>query len=333
MRKKSYGVHLFALTACRCVDGAGRDRATTARPSNALQPTMTADRTATADRTTADRTYADLAAAWRTLRVRGARVREVACVGAPRTLLAVDLGDPALPLVSLSAGVHGDEPAAPWALLRAGRATVCSTRASATGSGRASTRAASPPGRARTPRAPTSTAASARGGTTPEARAVLTANRDRRFALALDLHEDLEAAGCYVYEPLRPGCAAFMPGRWSRALDDAGFPVQTLHAGLRLGAPAGPEAAQRPLGPARCWSTTRREQHAFRGPAQLARADVPRHAPRALTFETPRPRPWDERIAAHRVAVARARLAVARARGAAGRRGRGRRRRRGASHA
>ena len=41
---------------------------------------------------------------------------------------------------------------------------------------------------------------------------------------------------------------------------------------------------------------------AFEGlPSSLA--FMYRGTPAALTFETPRPRPWDERIAAHRVAV------------------------------
>jgi hypothetical protein len=73
--------------------------------------------------------YEELAAAWRALRPRDVRVREVACVGAPRTLLLAELGDAAAPAVSISAGVHGDEPAA-WC------ATGCSTAASAIACGR-----------------------------------------------------------------------------------------------------------------------------------------------------------------------------------------------------
>ncbi|MDQ6827169.1 MAG: hypothetical protein M3Z14_08235, partial [Candidatus Eremiobacteraeota bacterium] len=41
----------------------------------------------------------------------------MACVGAARTLLLAELGDARSPAVSISAGVHGDEPAPPWALL------------------------------------------------------------------------------------------------------------------------------------------------------------------------------------------------------------------------
>ncbi|HYZ16994.1 MAG TPA: succinylglutamate desuccinylase/aspartoacylase family protein, partial [Candidatus Acidoferrum sp.] len=35
----------------------------------------------------------------------------------PRTLLIAELGTPQAPTVHIIAGVHGDEPAAPWALL------------------------------------------------------------------------------------------------------------------------------------------------------------------------------------------------------------------------
>ncbi len=256
----------------------------------------------TADRTTADRTYADLEAAWRTLRVRGARAREVACVGAPRTLLAVDLGDPALPLVSLSAGVHGDEPAAPWALFALVRDGLLDPRF-----GYRIWPCLNPSGYAAGTRENAEGAdvnrSFSRGGTTPEARAVFTANRDRRFVMALDLHEDFEAAGCYVYEPLRPGFASFYAEGVVAALDDAGLPVQALSEGYDLGAPPGTAASEMyRLARGTVLVDYDAELRAFEGlPSSLAL--MYRGTPAALTFESPRPRPWDERIAAHRVAV------------------------------
>ena len=39
-----------------------------------------------------------------------------------------------------------------------------------------------------------------RGGSSPEAKAIITANRDLKFALAIDLHEDDESSGFYCYE-------------------------------------------------------------------------------------------------------------------------------------
>ncbi len=246
--------------------------------------------------------YAELTAAWRELRRRGVRVREIACVGAPRTMLVAELGDATAPTVSLSAGVHGDEPAASWALLAIVRdgllddrfayriwpclnpsGYIAGTRGNA--EGRDVNRSFS------------------RGGTTPEARAVFTSNRDRRFVFAMDLHEDFEAEGCYVYEPLRPGFAPEFSQRIVQALDDAGFPVQTIESGFDLGAPPG-------FDPGDMYRLRRgtvlvdyeSELEAFEGlPSSLAL--MYRGTAAALTFETPRPRPWDERIAAHRVAV------------------------------
>lgn len=256
----------------------------------------------------AERTYADLEAAWRALRVRGARVREVACVGAPRTMLAADLGEPHLPLVSITAGVHGDEPAAPWALLSIVRDGLLD--------GRFAYRiwpCLNPSGYERGTRENAEgddvNRSFSRGGTTPEARTLFTANRDRRFVLALDLHEDFEAEGSYVYEPLRAGFTPFYSGPVVAALDDAGLPVQTLREGFDLGAPGGDgTASMYRLARGTVLVDYEAERAAFLGlPSSLAL--MYRGTPAALTFESPRPRPWDERVAAHRVAVATA-LAV-----------------------
>jgi protein MpaA len=246
--------------------------------------------------------YAELASAWRQLRDRGVRVREIACVGAPRTLLVAELGDATAPTVSLSAGVHGDEPAAPWALLALVRDGLLDSRFAyriwpcLNPSGYAAGTRGNAEGR-------DVNRSFSRGGTTPEARAVLTANRDRRFALALDLHEDFEAEGSYVYEPLRAGFAPFFAPAIVRALDDAGLPAQTIESGFDLGAPAGfdPDAMYR-VDRGTVLVDYDAEIAAFEGlPSTLAL--MYRGTPAALTFETPRPRPWDERIAAHRVAV------------------------------
>jgi murein peptide amidase A len=246
--------------------------------------------------------YAELTSAWRELRALGVRVREIACVGAPRTLLVAELGDATAPTVSLSAGVHGDEPAAPWALVALARDGLLDRRFAyriwpcLNPTGYAAGTRGNAEGR-------DVNRSFSRGGTTPEARAVFTANRDRRFALAIDLHEDFEAEGCYVYEPLRPGFAPLFAPAIVQALDDAGLTVQTIEGGFDLGAPPG-------FDPAAMYRVERgavlvdyeAEIAAFEGlPSTLAL--MYRGSPAGLTFETPRPRPWDERIAAHRVAV------------------------------
>ncbi len=246
--------------------------------------------------------YDDLAREWRALRPAGVRVREIACVGAPRTLIVAEVGDHAAPTVVISAGVHGDEPAAPWALLSIVRdglldprfayriwpclnpsGYLAGTRANAEGED--------------------VNRSFSRGGTTPEARAVLTANRDRRFALALDMHEDFEAAGCYVYEPLRPGFVPQYAPLVVRALDDAGIGAELLDDHFDLGLPPGFDAgAMYRVERGAVLVDYEAEVRAFDGlPGSLA--SMYRGTPSALTFETPRPRPWSERIAAHRVFV------------------------------
>jgi murein peptide amidase A len=254
-------------------------------------------------------TYDELAAAWRELRPRGVRVREVACVGAPRTLLLAELGANDAPLISISAGVHGDEPASCWALLSLVRDGLLDTRFAyrlwpcLNPSGYAAATRANADG-------DDVNRSFSRGGTTPESRAVFTANRDRRFVLALDLHEDFEADGCYVYEPLRPGFTPYFADRIVAALDDAGMPVQALHDDYELGAPAGadPQEMYR-LGRGTVLVDYETELRVFDGlPSSIAL--MYRGTPAALTFESPVPRPWDERIAAHRVAVTAALAAL-----------------------
>jgi predicted deacylase len=246
--------------------------------------------------------YDELVREWRALRSRGVRVREIACVGAPRTLLVAEAGDAASPAVVISAGVHGDEPAAPWALLSVVRDGLLDPRFAyriwpcLNPSGYAAFTRGNAEG-------DDVNRSFSRGGTTPEARAVLTANRDRRFILTLDMHEDFEASGWYVYEPLRPGFAPKYAPLIVRALDDAGIAAEALDTTFDLGLPPGflPDevyVAQRGA----VLVDYEAELRAFDGlPGSLA--SMYRGTPAALTFESPRPRPWDERIAAHRLFV------------------------------
>ncbi len=246
--------------------------------------------------------YDELVAAWKALRALGVRVREVACVGAPRTMLLAELGDAAAPTVSIHAGVHGDERAGPWALRSIVRDGLLDARFAYR-----MWPCLNPSGYAAGTRANAEgddiNRSFSRGGTTPESRAVLTANRDRRFALALDLHEDFEADGCYVYEPLRRGFVPRFSAAIVSALDDAGLPVQPLQDGYDLGAPPGADAgAIYRLDRGIALVDYERELDVFPGlPSSMAL--MYRGTPAALTFESPRPRAWEERIAAHRVAV------------------------------
>ena len=234
--------------------------------------------------------------------MRGVRVREIACVGAPRTLLAAELGETGAPTVSIVAGVHGDEPAAPWALHALVRDGLLDPRFAyriwpcLNPSGYAA-------GTRENAEGLDINRSFTRGGTTPEARALFTANRDRRFVLALDLHEDYEADGAYVYEPLRAGSEPRFSAPVVTALDEAGLPVQTIGDDFDLGAPAEADtSAMYRLERGRVLVDYDLELRFFPGlPSSIAL--MYRGTPAALTFESPRPGPWDERIAAHRVAV------------------------------
>ncbi len=244
--------------------------------------------------------YDELVAAWKELRsTHGVAVREVACPGAQRTLLCCDFGEAGRPLVTLAAGVHGDEPASPWSLLSLVRDGLLDPRyayrvwACTNPSGYAAGTRANAEGQDinRTFSA---------GGTSPESRAIVTANRDRRFELSIDLHEDYEADGCYFYEaevdgpPLGPALV--------RALDEAGLPIQNWHAGFDLAYPPGAEDAYR-LERGRVVTGTSKLSRHFEGRLTYSIFMQGRRAARTLTIESARKRPWDERIAMHRVTV------------------------------
>jgi protein MpaA len=246
--------------------------------------------------------YDELAAAWRALRVLGVRVREVACVGAPRTLLFAEYGDPHGLPIQLSAGVHGDEPAAPWALLSLVRDGLLDARFSYR-----IWPCLNPTGYVARTRANAEghdiNRSFSRGGQTPESRAVLTANRDRKYLLAIDLHEDFEAEGAYVFEPLPD---ALSPSAYAlrivAALDEQGLPVQHLHDGFELGTPPGDGPLYR-LERGAVLVDAPAETRAFHGSMPGSLALLYRGTSAVLTVESPAPRPWGVRLATHRVAV------------------------------
>ncbi len=206
-------------------------------------------------------------------------------------------------MVSISAGVHGDEPAGVWALLslvadglldpRYGyrlwpcfNPTGFDLRTRANAEGRDVNRTFG------------------RGGTSPEAKAILTANRDRVFALSIDLHEDHEADGFYLYETAPPERVSRYARPVTAALAEAGFPLQDLTPEFELGPPGSEVAHARGRGAVVVDAV--REAPFFKGALPLGLVLVRRAAPCALTFETPAGREPAERVAMHRVAVVEA---------------------------
>jgi len=221
-------------------------------------------------------TYQDLAARWKRLRSRGLRVREVACVGAPRTLLCAEYGDHALPAVLIAAGVHGDEPAGPHALLELLETDALDPRFSYR-----LWPCTNPSGfDARTRESIDAVDINrtfGRGGGSPEARAIVTANRDYKFELAIDLHEDDGASGFYCYEYGGAGIGASVVD----AVAARGVPIDA-----RGHLTPDPIAEAQEIG-------------GFSLVLLLAR----NAARRALTFETASRRPFEERVATHVAAV------------------------------
>lgn len=256
----------------------------------------------------ADRpSYAALIAGWKALRGPTAvRLREVACVRAPRTLYCAEFGPPGVPVVSIAAGIHGDEPAAPWALLAIVRDGMLDPRFAYR-----LWPCTNPSGYERGTRGNAEGDDVNRsfhdGGRTPEARAIVAATRDRRFALSIDLHEDYEATGFYCYEPVVDDGALLGPAVVA-AIENAGFALQPLGGGFDLGYPS--DATHlRTLERGRVVPNIGEETAHLPG-LPYSMFLLKRGTARSLTIESPRMRPWRERIATHRTAVVAALAAL-----------------------
>jgi predicted deacylase len=247
--------------------------------------------------------YDELVAAWKALRrTHGLNVREVACVGAPRTLLVVERGGDALPTIALSSGTHGDEPAAPWALLSLVADRLLDDRFAyriwpcINPSGYVA-------GTRRNADGQDVNRSFSRGGLTPESRAIITANRDRRFRLSIDLHEDFEAGGFYGFEALAPGARPRFAAAAAHAVEAAGLPIQDLaDVSFDLGSP--PEARViQTIGHGTVTVDAREESAYFPDGLPMTLFLLRQAAAAGVTFESPLQRAWSERIAMHRVAV------------------------------
>ncbi|MBV8355126.1 MAG: succinylglutamate desuccinylase/aspartoacylase family protein [Candidatus Eremiobacteraeota bacterium] len=229
-------------------------------------------------------------------------------------MLQADWGDPALPAVHIAAGVHGDEPVGPWALLaliRSGlldqrfryRFWPCTNPTGYVAGSRTNAQGAD------------INRSFSEDGLTWEARLIIHTtnehttnekmNDGRRYVLALDLHEDYEADGFYCYEPNIPDLGG---APYSRAIldaiEDAGFPLQTLDHLYDLGYPSDPQIAaqMRTLERGRVLVNPSAEMRHFRG-LPLSLFLLRTAADRYVTLETPRTRAWEERIAMHCIAV------------------------------
>ena len=240
-------------------------------------------------------TYRELETRWKAMRgTRGVAIREVACVNAPRTLLCIEVGSGAIPRIALAAAIHGDEPAGALALLQlvderalnpsyAYRIWPCTNPTGFDAAKRESIDGAD------------LNRTFSRGGQSPEARAIIIANRDLKFALSIDLHEDGDADGFYCYEYGGGNLGL----RAVAAVEDAGFPIESL-ATLDLGNPLLERSIHRERG--RITADPFQEASAIDGLSYslLVARNAARHT---LTLETPTRDTIERRIAMHRLAV------------------------------
>jgi len=247
-------------------------------------------------------TYERLVESWTELsRSRSFSLRQVPCPGTDRALLLAEFGRPSAPVVHITAGVHGDEPAGPWALFSIVRdglldqrfayrvwpctnpsGYVAGTRVNAEGND--------------VNRSFNVEAA------TPESLAIMSTNAGSRFELSLDLHEDFEAVGFYCYEPIVDGSAP-LSAAIIAALEAAGLPLQELDHHFDLGYPKDAVEAERfrRLEPGRVLVNATAER---RFPGLPLSLYLLRTATRRnVTLETPRTRAWGDRIAMHRIGV------------------------------
>ena len=249
--------------------------------------------------------YETLADAWKVLAQRdGLALRVIPCGGTSRSIMLVDIETTGgAPAVALSAGVHGDEPAAPWALLSLVRDGLldkrfryrvwCCNNPSGYALG----------SRTNADGDDINRSFSRDGGsaTTSEARAIERTNVGASFALSLDLHEDYEARGFYCYEPLVEGSAPLGRGVIA-ALDGAGLPVEELDEGFDLGYPAA-ATHLRTLERGRVLPDVEAEVRHFEGLPYSMYLLWTGTAQRTMTLEAPRCLAWEKRVAILRVAV------------------------------
>jgi murein peptide amidase A len=243
-------------------------------------------------------TYRQLRRRWEALRREDVRLREIPSPRVGRALLCADVGDPALPRVAIATGLHGDEPAGPWALLELVEANeldpsfsyriwpcinvsgfAARTRESADGIDVNRTFGGV--------------------GASPEASVILAANRGLTFALSLDLHEDCDAQGFYCYE--------YGGGEIGRrviaALAQDGFPIDPLEVTFGLAGPLDDAHCVRERGRI---AADPKGEAAVLGGLSYSLALARQGARLALTFETPSSVGWGTRLAMHRAAVAAA---------------------------
>jgi hypothetical protein len=253
--------------------------------------------------------FKTLLAGWRELERAGqVKLREIVVGDVPRSLFYVDLNRRAPYQVCISAGVHGDEPVSGWSLLSLVRDGLLNPRF-----GYRLWICTNPSGLDLGTRENTDgidvNRSFSLGGLTPEASALIHTSKGERYELAIDLHEDYESQGFYMYEPV-VGETAPYGGLVLSEILEAGFELQILDDAFDLGYPSvakgyPPEAAaaMRRLELGRVLPNIVAECAYFAEGLPFTMHLLQHCAKRGLTFETPRRQNWETRLAMHRIAV------------------------------
>jgi hypothetical protein len=241
--------------------------------------------------------YEELVRAWKaTAKKQGFALHEMPCAG-DRTLLYAEIGAPGKPVISMTSGMHGDEPAAPWALFSIVRDGLLDPRfaytiwpcVNPTGY-QAGTR--------HNAEGKDINRSFNRGGETPEARTIISTVHDRRYRLQIDMHEDPEATGFYCYEPTSQPDGFHGPAVVA-AVGDAGLPLQEMRSDFDLGYAT--DTLQ--LHHGRVLYDCVESAETVSGLLLNVYLFCRRVADRVTTFESPGTRPWDERVEMHRLAA------------------------------
>lgn len=250
--------------------------------------------------------YRELLERWRRLAALGAIELDETTIGRPERLMQSARIAPANPeRVLLAAGVHGDEPVTSWALLDIVESGLLDTRY-----GFDILCCTNPTGYEAGTRRNAEWVDINRGYVQPspsiEAELVMSRHQASHYRLVIDLHEDFEAEGMYLYEPVVDGTAP-LGRRILEALEGAGYPLQVFSAAFDLGYLDTCTDEVRRLEPGRVLPNIAQECAHFADGLPLTMFFLHHGlAERSLTIESPRSFAWHDRMAIHRIAVVEA---------------------------
>jgi len=257
------------------------------------------------ERSDAAMPYRTLVTQWRELsRSQGFALQEFV-IGIPaRRVLCARIGAHRRRQIMISAGVHGDEPVTPWALLDIVRRGLLDSRY-----GYMLWCCVNPTGyedgmRENVDRVDINRTFCVPETKSVEAKLISSICSKMTFSLALDLHEDTEAEGFYCYEATRDASVRRIGNTILKRICRSGYTLQEFTPEFDLGySPSYLRTACR-LNPGIVSLPHESYGDDFAGGTMLTthllRAGLTH---RTITLETPRRQAWIKRIAMHTIAI------------------------------